>query len=109
MPASSTGIAADRFAIAFARIECHVTSWANKGFFEKRRPTPGRHRSHPLYPRRDRAGTLRHVLSDGLRLANCTGAWPEAEFFVIPDAQAIPRFEPGICRALVAACDKFAL
>ena len=33
-------------------------------------------------------------------------AWPEAEYVVVPDAGHSAR-EPGLCRALVAATDRF--
>lgn len=34
-------------------------------------------------------------------------AWPEARYVIVPDA-GHSAFEPGICRELVAACDRFA-
>jgi len=34
-------------------------------------------------------------------------AWPEARYVVVPDA-GHSAFEPGICRELVGACDRFA-
>ncbi len=34
-------------------------------------------------------------------------AWPEARYVIVPDA-GHSAFEPGICRSLVAACDRFA-
>ena len=33
-------------------------------------------------------------------------AWPEAEYVIVPDA-GHAAWEPGICRQLVAACEKF--
>jgi proline iminopeptidase len=33
-------------------------------------------------------------------------AWPEVEYQVVPDA-GHSAWEPGICAALVAACDRF--
>ena len=34
-------------------------------------------------------------------------AWPEARYVIVPDA-GHSAFEPGVCRELVAACDRFA-
>jgi len=33
-------------------------------------------------------------------------AWPEAEYIIVPDA-GHAAWEPGICRQLVAACERF--
>jgi proline iminopeptidase len=96
---------ADDFALAFARIECHY--FQNKGFFEE---------DGQLL--RD-IGRIRHipaVIVQGRYDMCCPmqsawdlhRAWPEAEFFVIPDAGHAAS-EPGISRALVAATDRFAL
>jgi len=96
--------AADEFALAFARIECHY--FVNRGFLET---------DTQLL---DNVGRIRHipaVIVQGRYDIACPmdsswalhRAWPEAEYFLIPDA-GHSAFEPGICRALVAACDKFA-
>jgi proline iminopeptidase len=96
--------AADEFAHAFARIECHY--FIHHGFFE---------RDGQLL---ENVGRIRHipaVIVQGRYDMCCPmdsawalhRAWPEAEFFLIPDA-GHSAFEPGNCRALVAACDKFA-
>jgi proline iminopeptidase len=37
---------------------------------------------------------------------NLHRAWPEAEYVIVPDA-GHAAWEPGICRQLVAACEKF--
>ena len=93
----------DRFAIAFARIECHY--FFNRGFFE-------------------RDGQL---LADAGKLRNIPGAiiqgrydvvtpmqtawdlhkaWPRAELVVVPDAGHTAT-EPGITDAIVRATDWF--
>ena len=94
---------ADRFAIAFASIECHY--FHNRGFFA-------------------RDGQL---LNDAQRLKDIPGviiqgrydvvtpmetawalhrAWPEAQFVLVPDAGHTAT-EPGITDALVRATDQF--
>ena len=93
----------DRFAIAFARIECHY--FFNRGFFE-------------------RDGQL---LADAGKLRNIPGAiiqgrydvvtpmqtawelhkaWPRAELVAVPDAGHTAT-EPGITDAIVRATDRF--
>lgn len=95
---------ADDFALAFARIECHY--FYNKGFMEE---------DGQLL--RD-IGRIRHipaVIVQGRYDMCCPmqsawdlhRAWPEAEFFVVPDAGHAAS-EPGISRALVSATDRFA-
>ena len=95
----------ERFAEAFARIECHY--FVNKGFF----PSDGW--------LLEQAATLRHiptVIVQGRYDVICpmSSAWelhrvmPEAELFVIPDA-GHSAFEAGNSRALTAATDRFAL
>ena len=93
----------ERFAIAFARIECHY--FVNKGWFET---------DNWLI---DNASAIDHiptVIVQG-RYDVCTPmvtAWdlhqamPNAEFIVIPDA-GHSFDEPGIADALVKATDKF--
>jgi proline iminopeptidase len=94
----------DAFALAFARIECHY--FRHGGFFEV---------DGQLL--RD-VGKIRHipaVIVQGRYDVVCPmegawalhRAWPEADFFVVPDA-GHSAFEPGISRALVAATDRFA-
>ncbi len=92
------------FATAFARIECHY--FVNKGFFE--------HDDQLLR----NVSKIRHipaVIVQGRYDVVCPmdsawalhRAWPEAELTIIPDA-GHSVFEPGTCRALIAACDRFA-
>lgn len=95
--------AADDFAIAFARIECHY--FVNKGFL----------RPNQLL---EDVGKIRHIKT---RIVNgrydmvcpIESAWalhrafPEAELVIVPDAGHSAK-EPGIARALVAATDEFA-
>jgi proline iminopeptidase len=98
-----TEFGADRFALAFARIECHY--FINKGFFAK-------------------DGQL---LADAYRLKHIPGviiqgrydvvtpmetawalhrAWPEADFIIVPDAGHTAT-EPGITDAIIRATDRF--
>lgn len=93
----------DRFALAFARIECHY--FHHKGFFT----CDGQ------------------LLEDASRLKHIPGviiqgrydvvtpmetawalhkAWPEAEFIVVPDAGHTAT-EPGIADAIIRATDRF--
>jgi proline iminopeptidase len=92
-----------RFAIAFARIECHY--FMNNAFF----PT-----ENYLI---ENVGKIRHipaVIVQGRYDVICPmqsawelhRAWPEAELRVTPDA-GHSALEPGNCAALVEATDKF--
>lgn len=94
----------DRFAEAFARIECHY--FVNRGFFET---------DNWLI---ENVGRIRHVpavIVQGrydvvcpLRSAwDLHRAWPEAEFRVVADAGHAAS-EPGILRHLIEATDRFA-
>lgn len=93
----------DRFAEAFARIECHY--FVNKGFFQ--------------HPDQLLAGvdSIRHipaVIVQGRYDVVCPmisawelhRAWPEADFQVIADA-GHSAMEPGIIDALLDATDRF--
>lgn len=94
----------DEFALAFSRIEAHY--FYNKAWFRsdeqlledahKIRHIPGVivHGRYDVVCPVDNAFALKKV-------------WPEADFFVIPDA-GHSAFEPGISRALVSATDRFA-
>jgi proline iminopeptidase len=94
----------DSFATAFARIECHY--FINRCFLESddqllRNVERIRHIPATIVQGRyDMVcpATTAHDLHD---------AWPEAEFHVIADA-GHSMSEPGIKRALLAACDKYA-
>ncbi len=94
----------DRFAEAFARIECHY--FVNGGFF-----------SHPdqLLEGVDRIRHLPAVIVHG-RYDVCTPlanawdlhrAWPESELVIVPDAGHAST-EPGTLHALLGATDRFA-
>jgi proline iminopeptidase len=93
----------DRFALAFARIECHY--FVNRGFFE---------RETQLL---DEIAKIRHipcVIVQGRYDVVCpmVTAWalhrafPEAALRVVPDA-GHSAFEPGIVHELVLATDRF--
>ncbi len=94
----------EKFAAAFARIECHY--FINGAFME---------RESQLLDNVDRIRHIPGVIIQG-RYDICTPvqsawelhrAWPEAEFNLIPDAGHASS-EPGIVDALVRATDKFA-
>jgi proline iminopeptidase len=96
--------AADHFAQAFARIECHY--FTHRGFFE---------RDDQLLVNCDRIRHLPTTIVQGRYDVVCplTSAWdlhkalPQAELQIIPDA-GHSMMEPGIIAALVAATDRFA-
>jgi proline iminopeptidase len=93
-----------RFAIPFARIECHF--FVNRCFLKA---------DDQLLSGAARLRGIPAVLVHGRYDACCTiknawdlhRAWPEADFVVVPDA-GHSASEPGISRALVAATDQFA-
>jgi len=95
----------EKFAEAFARIECHY--FVNKGFFETENWIL------------DHCSKIKHiptVIVQGRYDVICpmTSAWelhkalPQSELFVIPDA-GHSAFEEGNARALAAATDRFAV
>ncbi len=94
----------DRFAIAFARIECHY--FLNGGFFKPR---------DQLLREVHRIRHLPAVIVHGRYDIVCPfdqawalhRAWPEASLVVLPDT-GHSAFETGISRALVEATDRFA-
>lgn len=94
----------DRFADAFARIECHYFMY--NGFFEP---------DNQLLRNVDRIRHIPGIIVQGRYDVVCPmisawelhRAWPEAEFIVIPDA-GHSMSEPGIRTALMDATDKFA-
>lgn len=94
----------DRFAEAFARIECHY--FINKGFFEP---------EDQLLLNVDRIRHIPAAIVQGRYDVVCPmvsawelhRAWPEAEFIVVPDA-GHSMSEPGIRSALIEVTDKFA-
>lgn len=94
----------DKFAEAFARIECHY--FTHKGFFE---------RDDQLLANIDRVRGIPAVIVQGRYDVVCPMrsawdlhvAWPEADFQVVPDAGHAAS-EPGILSRLIAATDRFA-
>ncbi|WP_066424256.1 prolyl aminopeptidase [Anabaena sp. 4-3] len=93
----------DKFAEAFARIECHY--FINKGFF---------HPENQLLLNVDRIRHIPAVIVQGRYDVVCPmisawelhRAWPEAEFIVVPDA-GHSMSEVGIRSALIEATDRF--
>jgi proline iminopeptidase len=94
----------DKFAAAFARIECHY--FINGGFFTA---------EDQLLKNVDRIRHIPAVIVQGRYDVVCPmvsawelhQAWPEAEFIVVPDA-GHSMSEPGIRSALIEATDRFA-
>ena len=94
----------DRFAEAFARIECHY--FVNGGFFDE---------PEQLLHGVDRIRHIPAVIVQGRYDVVCPmrsawdlhRAWPEAEFHIVPDA-GHSASEPGIARRLIEATDRFA-
>ncbi|MFO1121963.1 MAG: prolyl aminopeptidase [Hyphomicrobiales bacterium] len=92
----------DRFALAFARIECHY--FMNRGFFD---------RDGQLLQDCHRIRSIPGVIIQGrydvvTPMATAWAlhrAWPEAEFVVVPDAGHTAT-EAGIADALVRATDR---
>lgn len=103
-PASMSGVVTDEFSLKFARIECHY--FTHHGFLES---------DGWLLSQVDRFRHIPAVIVQGRYDVVCPAvsawdlhrAWPEAEFFMTPDAGHASR-EPGTARALVAATDRFA-
>jgi proline iminopeptidase len=103
-PGVASRFGEDRFAEAFARIECHY--FRHRGFFE---------RDDQLLANIDRIRHLPGVIVQGRYDVVCPMksawdlhlAWPEAEFTVVPDAGHAAS-EPGTLAALVKAADRFA-
>ncbi len=96
--------AADAFADAFARIECHY--FVNRGFFEH---------DDQLLRHCDRIQHIPTAIVQGRYDVVCPmqSAWdlhkalPNAEFIVVPDA-GHSMMEPGILSALIKLTDRFA-
>lgn len=90
-------------ALSLARIEAH--------YFVHRIFLP----QNSLLDNLDRIRHLPAIIVQGRYDAVCpivsaddlARAWPEAHYVIVPDA-GHSAFEPGIARALVAACDRFA-
>ncbi|MCX7346000.1 MAG: prolyl aminopeptidase [Alphaproteobacteria bacterium] len=94
---------ADRFALAFARIECHY--FHNRGFFA---------RDGQLIDDADRLRGIPGVIIQGrydvvtpmVTAWDLHKAWPEAEFVLVHDAGHTAT-EPGIADAVIRATDRF--
>jgi proline iminopeptidase len=94
---------ADEFALAFARIEAHY--FVNRGFLktdDQLLRDVGKIRKIPAVIVQGRYDVVCPIRSTW----DLAQAWPEAEFFTIPDA-GHSMFEPTIARALIAATDRF--
>ena len=95
--------AEERFALAFARIECHY--FANGGFFS---------RDDQLLAEAHRLRTIPGVIIQGrydvvtppATAWELHKAWPEARFIMVEDAGHTAT-EPGIADVLVQATDRF--
>jgi proline iminopeptidase len=93
----------DKFAVAFARIECHY--FMNRGFFEQ---------DDQLLKNVDRIRHIPGVIVQGRYDVVCPAttawelhrAWPEARFVMVQEA-GHSATEPGISSALVEATDEF--
>jgi len=93
----------DRFALAFARIECHY--FMNHGFFRE---------DGQLLAQAHRLSAIPGVIIQGrydvvtppVTAWDLHKAWPEAAFIMVPDAGHTAT-EPGITDALVQATDRF--
>jgi len=103
-PAFTGGYEEEAFALAFARIECHY--FAHHGWLE-----PDGQLLRDLPRIRHIPGVIvqgRYDLACPMESAWALHqGWPEADFIITPDA-GHSAFEPGNCRALVAATDRFA-
>ncbi len=94
---------ADRFAEAFARIECHY--FMNRGFFES---------DNQLIENVDRIRHIPTAIVHGRYDVVCPlrsawelhRAWPEAQFTIVPDAGHAAS-ETGIYKELLQALDRF--
>ena len=93
----------DRTALSLSRIETH--------YFVHHIFLP----DNSLLANLDRIRAIPSIIIQGRYDAVCpivtadelARAWPEARYVVVPDA-GHSAFEPGICRELVSACDRFA-
>jgi proline iminopeptidase len=102
-PAREARFAGDRFAEAFARIECHY--FMNGGFFDE---------DGWILKNVDTIRDIPGVIVQG-RYDACTPmktawdlhrAWPEADLRIVPDAGHASS-EPGVVHELVSATDRF--
>lgn len=94
---------ADRFVLAFARIECHY--FMNRGFFARDGQLIGNANLLNEIP-----GTIiqgRYDVVTPMRTAwDLHKAWPAADFIVVPDAGHTAT-EPGTMDAIVRATDRY--
>ena len=103
-PKKHANVDSDRFAVAFARIECHY--FVNGGFFDS---------DDQIIRNLHKIRHIPCVLIQG-RYDMCTPAttaweihkaWPEADFKLVGDAGHAGN-EPGIVHELISATDRFA-
>ena len=103
-PAREQAFTQDRYAIAFARIECHY--FQHRGFFET---------DDHLLRNADRLADIAGVIVHG-RYDMCTPlvnawhlkkAWPQADLRIVEDA-GHAMSEPGIAHELISATQRFA-
>jgi proline iminopeptidase len=102
-PQHVAGTAADAFALAFARIECHY--FVHGGFFEQEDQllrNAGRLRDIPAVIVQGRYDVVCPMRSAW----DLHRAWPEADLKIVPDA-GHAAFEPGIAHELLEATDRF--
>ena len=102
MRSGLTNWGTERFALAFARIECHYFVKRVSG--EENQLLAEAHRLKTT-PRRHHPGPLRRG-APPMTAWELHKAWPEAEFVLVPDAGHTAT-EPGITDALVRATDRF--
>ena len=102
-PARAESFAADDFAIAFARIECHY--FVNKGWF--------RHEDQLLddaVKLKDIPGVIVHgrydMCTPVVNAFDLAARWPEAETIIVADG-GHALAEPGIAHELIAAAERF--
>lgn len=92
----------DHMALSVARIEAHY--FRHRGFLEEQELLAGMDRL------REVPGIIIHGRYDLVcpvaTAHELHGAWPEAEYIVVPDA-GHSAWEPGICAQLVGAMDRF--
>jgi len=93
----------DRFALAFARIECHY--FMHGGFFAEDGELLAKARRLKDIPGVIIQGRY-DVVTPARTAWDLHRAWPEAEFIMVPDAGHTAT-EPGIADALVRATDRF--
>lgn len=102
-PSSANGFGEEKFADAFARIECHY--FINKGFFDS---------PNFLIENIDRIRHIKAIIVQGRYDVVCPAesawelhrAWPEAEFHIVADA-GHSLAEKGITSLLIDATDRF--